>query len=77
MVSVHSKKKNEDTDVCLRQDGEKILGLAVVSTEPKKLTIVNILGAVGPEDLALLREFGVPDVSQAKPAKDKDKDEEN
>ncbi len=77
VVSVHSKKKNEDTDVCLRQDGEKILGLAVVSTEPKKLTIVNILGAVGPEDLALLREFGVPDVSQAKPAKDKDKDEEN
>jgi len=83
LISVHSKKNSEDTDVCLRQDGEKILGLAVVSTEPKKFTIVNVLGSISPEDLALLREFGVPDVdSSSKPpkdkakAKDKDKDEE-
>jgi len=81
LISVHSKKNNEDTDVCLRQDGEKILGLAVVSTAPKKFTIVNVLGAISPEDLALLREFGVPDIdSSSKPpkdkfkAKDKDKD---
>jgi hypothetical protein len=83
LISVHNKKTSQDTDVCLRQDGEKILGLAVLSTEPKKLTIVNILGAVSPEDLTLLREFGVPDVDPPKPDKpkgkdkDKDKDEEN
>ena len=85
LISVHSKKNNQDTDVCLRQDGEKILGLAVVSTEAKKFTIVNILGSISPEDLALLREFGVPDVTTSKPPKskekdkdkDKDKDQEN
>jgi hypothetical protein len=83
LVSVHSKKNNQDTDVCLRQDGDKILGLAVVSTEPKKLTIVNILGSISPEDLALLRDLGVPDVTSSKPdkskgkEKEKDKDQEN
>src|SRR5258708_5906327 len=33
LVSVHSKKSNADTDVCLRQDGDKILGLAIVATD--------------------------------------------
>jgi hypothetical protein len=84
VISVHNKKNNEDTDVCVRQDGDKILGLAVVSTEPKKFTIINVLGPISPEDLALLREFGVPDISppkadkpKDKDPKDKDKDEEN
>jgi hypothetical protein len=82
LVSVHSKKNNEDTDVCLRQDADKILGLAVVSTETKKFTIVNVLGSISPEDLELLREFGVPDVASKPPKgkdkdKDKDKDQEN
>jgi hypothetical protein len=76
LVSVHSKKNNEDTDVCLRQDSDRILGLAVVSTETKKFTIVNVLGSISPEDLQLLREFGVPDVTPAKPPKGKDKDKE-
>jgi hypothetical protein len=76
LVSVHSKKNNADTDVCLRQDGEKILGLAVVSTETKKFTIVNVLGSISPEDLELLRQFGVPDVTPEKPPKSKGKDKD-
>jgi len=78
LVSVHSKKSNEDTDVCLRQDGDKILGLAIVSTEPRKLTLVNILGSIAPEDLTLLREFGVPEMNfggkSKSTAKDQDKE---
>jgi hypothetical protein len=76
LISVHNKKTSEDTDVCLRQDGDKVLGLAVVSTKPKKFTIVNVLGSISPEDLALLQEFGVPDVTPPKAPKSKEKDKE-
>ena len=84
LVSVHSKKSSADTDVCLRQDGDKILGLAILATEPKKLTIVNILGAINPQELEMLQgQFGIPDLkdirkSQKTPkSKDKEKDDKD
>ncbi len=93
LISVHTKvtaghgarteRKGEDTDICLRQDGDKVLGLTILSTEAKKVTIVNILGDISPDDLALLKEFGVPDVEAGskkfkemeKAPKEKDKDD--
>jgi hypothetical protein len=76
LVSVHSKRNGEDTDVCLRQDGDKVLGLAVVSTEPRKFTVVNVLGAISPEDFALLKEFGVPEIVKLDKGKSKEKEKE-
>jgi hypothetical protein len=78
LVSVHSKKSSSDTDVCLRQDGDKILGLAILSTEPKKLTIVNILGAITPEEIQMLQgQFGIPEMKDAVKSKKKDKEKDN
>jgi Domain of unknown function (DUF4252) len=83
IVSVHSKKSGENTDVCLRQNNDKILGLAILSAEPKHLTIVNILGSITQEEFETLQgHFGVPKISisdeSSKPkSKDKPKDDED
>ncbi len=57
---VSVRGKNEDTDVCLCQDAGKVLGLAIVTSELKSLTVVNILGSVSLDDLSALHELGVP-----------------
>ena len=83
LVSVHNKKTGEDTDFCLRQDKDKILGLAIISAEAKKLTVVNILGAITEDELEMLQgKFGVPEINlgdkSSKPkSKDKPKDDED
>jgi len=78
LVSIRNKKTNEDTNVCLRQEGEKILGLAILATEPKKLTIVNILGAITPEEINMFQgQFGIPEMNlPAKPSKNKEKEKD-
>lgn len=61
IVQVRNKKEAEYVEVYLRQEGDKILGLAVIAAEPKELTVVNIAGAI---DLEQLRELeghlGIP-----------------
>jgi hypothetical protein len=61
VVSVH--EAGEDTGIYLRNDGEKILGLVVVSAEPMELTVINIVGSLQPEQLKdLSGKFGIPDL---------------
>jgi len=76
LVSVHNKKSGEDTDLCLRKDREQILGLAIVHTEPKEVTVVNILGAITAEEFGQLQEYlEGPEINIEKPKpKDKPKD---
>jgi hypothetical protein len=76
LVSVHKKKTGEDTDLCLRKDKDRILGLAIINAEPKELTVVNILGAITPEEFSQLQEFfDIPTINIEKPqARDKPKD---
>jgi len=61
---VEVRGKEENVDVCLHQDGEKILGLVMISAEPKELTVVSINGTIRPEQLADLEGFGgIPRIS--------------
>ncbi len=78
LVKVRDKKTGENADVCLRQEGGKVLGLAVIANEPKKLTVVNILGEIDLEQLSSLAgQFGIPRMDLGKkggkPGKPKDK----
>jgi hypothetical protein len=78
LVSVHNKKTGEDTDLCLRKDKDRILGLAIINAEPKELTVVNILGAITPEEFSQMQEFlDMPEINieKSKP-KDKPKDKD-
>ena len=61
IVNVQSKEDKESTEIYQMLSGEKIIGLAILSAEPKELTVVNI---VGPVDLAKMGgHFGVPSMN--------------
>ena len=76
LVNVTSKKEG-NVEVYLQMTGEEIGGLAVLSSEDRELTIVNIVGPVDLEKLAKLEgQFGVPELGIEK-TKDKAKKEEN
>jgi len=61
IVNVQSKEDKESTEVYQMLNSEKIVGLTVLSAEPKELTVVNI---VGPVDLSKMGgHFGVPSMN--------------
>ena len=61
IIGVTSKKDGDNVDVYLMSAGDQISGLAVVSLEPKEITIVNIVGPINLEKLTQLEgSFGVP-----------------
>ena len=72
LVNVTSKKEG-NVEVYLLMVGEDIGGLAVLSSEDRELTVVNIVGPVDLEKLAKLEgQFGVPElgIEKTKPKKD-------
>jgi hypothetical protein len=63
IVGVRSKKRNRkiNVDVFLMSEGSIIRGLAVLATESKALTVVNIVGPIDLEKLSQLEgKFGIP-----------------
>jgi hypothetical protein len=65
-----TSKKDGNIEVYLMTNGKQIGGLAVLSTDAKELTVVNIIGPVDLEKLSQLEgQFGVPDlgIEQTKP----------
>ena len=66
-------KKEGSLEVYLMMPGEQVSGLAVLHTDDKELTIVNIVGPVDLEKLSKLEgQLGVPDLG-IEPAKTKQK----
>jgi len=64
IVSVRSKKDGENTQIYLKKQEGKIVGLTILAAEPTELTIVHIVGSIKPEDLAKLGgNFGIPNIS--------------
>jgi len=67
LVSAHKRDENEDVDVYVCMENEKILGLAVVASEPRSFTIVNIIGNIDIDKFAKLEgKFGIPKVDVEK-----------
>jgi len=61
LVQVRSRKDHNDVDVYVRVDGDKTNGLAIIASEPREFTIVNIVGAIDLEKLHELEgHFGIP-----------------
>jgi hypothetical protein len=56
-------KKDGSIEVYLMHTGEQISGLAVLATELKEFTVINIVGPVNLEKLTQLEgEFGIPEL---------------
>ncbi|MEO5820241.1 MAG: DUF4252 domain-containing protein [Vicinamibacteraceae bacterium] len=60
MAGIRSRKDNANVDVYLWLDGEKIGGLGILATEPRRFTVVNIVGSIDLDQLRRLEGFGLP-----------------
>lgn len=61
LTSVRSRKGGENAEIYVMHGAGKVLGLAILASDPKELTVVNIVGEIDPEKLSELDgEFGVP-----------------
>jgi len=66
IVSTQGKNENAEVFVLTQKDG-KFAGLAVVSAEPKEVTIVSIAGSIDPAQIgALGGKFGIPSLGLEK-----------
>jgi hypothetical protein len=60
MAGVRSKRDHADVDVYLWLDGDRIGGLGILATEPRRFTVVNIVGSIDLDQLRGLEGFGLP-----------------
>ncbi len=76
IVDVKEKHEEgvESSQIYLRSGSNgQVNGLVVISAEPKELSIVQIMGTVSPQDLALLNEnLGLPKMKLEMPHQKKD-----
>ena len=65
LVTGHKRDANEDVDVYVCLEDDQIKGLAVIASEPREFTIVNIVGTIDIDKFGKLEgQFGIPRVSQ-------------
>jgi hypothetical protein len=65
LVQVHKREPREDVDIYVCLENGKATGLAVIASEAREFTIVNIVGSIDIDKVAQLEgQFGIPRVSQ-------------
>ena len=65
LVQVHRNAPQEDVDVYVNMEGDQVKGLAVIASEPREFTIVNIVGSIDIDKIGKLEgQFGIPQLSQ-------------
>jgi len=62
MVETHSSRENTDVDVYMMVDNGKVRGLAIIASQPREFTIVNVVGNIDLAQLHDLKSLGVPDL---------------
>jgi hypothetical protein len=63
LVEVRSKKERANVDIYMSVEGSQARGLAIIASEPREFTIVNIVGSVDLDRLHQLEgKFGVPNL---------------
>lgn len=61
IVSTHDLKQGSNVDIYILRNGNRTDGIAIISADPRQLTIVNIVGSIDLAKLAQLQgQFGVP-----------------
>jgi uncharacterized protein DUF4252 len=66
LVTVRSKTK-ENVNIYADMRGDDIMGLVIISAEPREFTVVNIVGKIDIDRLAELSgQFGIPKFAKGK-----------
>jgi hypothetical protein len=65
LATVRKREPREDVDVYICLEDGKMKGLAVIASEPREFTIVNIVGSIDIDKIGQLEgEFGIPKMSE-------------
>ena len=65
LVHVRKREAQENVDVYVNIENDKVTGLAVIASEPREFTIVNIVGSIDIDKISQLEgQFGIPQASQ-------------
>ena len=60
-METRSRKTQADVDIYIMVENNRAIGLALIASEPRQITIVNIVGAIDLDKLHKLEgQFGVP-----------------
>lgn len=63
MFGVKSKKEGDNIEVYMMMSGSVVNGIAVLSTQPKQLSVIQIVGSIDLEKLVKLSgKFGIPSI---------------
>jgi len=54
LLKVHDRDKGEDVDIYILVDNDRTRGFALIASEPREFTIINIVGSISVEDLPRL-----------------------
>jgi hypothetical protein len=61
LVEVRSRKEQQNVDIYILLDQDRANGLAIIASEPREFTIVNIVGSIDMRKLHELEgQFGIP-----------------
>jgi hypothetical protein len=61
IVGIRSAGENENVEIWVRNESGKVSGVAILATDPREFTVVNIVGNIALESLADLGgQFGIP-----------------
>ena len=67
IVGVHSHEDGETVEVYIKSEGKNVAGMAIIASEPKELTLVNLVGSIDLDSLSELGgQFGIPEVQPDK-----------
>ena len=56
LVQVHDRNKKEDVDVYLAMDKHVVTGVAIITSDPRKFTIVNVVGTLDMDQVTQLQK---------------------
>jgi Domain of unknown function (DUF4252) len=66
LMQVHNRNSNENVDMYLLIENERTNGFALIASEPREFTIINIAGSIRIEDLPKLQnQLHLPKVGAA------------
>jgi len=57
LMQVHNREKGEDVDIYLSMENNRTTGFALIASEPREFTIINIVGSVSAEDLPKIENY--------------------
>ena len=67
-MQVHERDKNEDVDMYVLIENNVTKGFALIASQPKEFTIINIVGSVSVDDLPKLEShLHLPKIAAARP----------